>query len=178
MALTLYQYSFLSFLSEKSQIMFPLYLRGIAMGLIMSPLATVAISEISNEKMAQASGLFNVIRQIGGSFGVALFGTILTRRTIFHAANYGQQLNAYSDSFQQTVLRLQHFAVQATGGTASQGVAKAQGLIYSFVQNQAFIRAVDDVFLISSVVVLASVIPAFFCRTRKGKKRRKPTRTG
>lgn len=65
MAFTLYQYSFLSYLSEKSQIMLPLYLRGIAMGLIMSPLATIAISEIANEKMAQASGLFNVIRQIG-----------------------------------------------------------------------------------------------------------------
>jgi DHA2 family multidrug resistance protein len=174
MAFTLYEFSFLSFLSEKSQIMFPLYLRGIAMGLIMSPLATVAISEISNEKMAQASGLFNVIRQIGGSFGVALFGTILTQRTIFHATNYGEQLNAYSDSFQQTVLKLQHFAVQATGGTASQGVEKAQALIYSFIQNQAFIQAVDDIFLISSVIVLASVVPTFFCRTRKGKRRTGP----
>lgn len=55
MAFTLYQYNFLSFLSEKPQIMFPLYLRGIAMGLIMSPLATIAISEIAHEKMAQAS---------------------------------------------------------------------------------------------------------------------------
>jgi DHA2 family multidrug resistance protein len=178
MAVTLYQYSFLSFLSEKSQIMFPLYLRGIAMGLIMSPLATVAISEISNEKMAQASGLFNVIRQIGGSFGVALFGTILTRRTILHAANYGQQLNAYSDSFQQTITRLKHFAVQATGGTVSQAAEKAQALIYSFVQSQAFIQAVDDVFLIASIVVLASLVPAFFCRTRRAKRRRRPSDAG
>jgi DHA2 family multidrug resistance protein len=174
LAFTLYQYSFLSFLSEKSQIMFPLYLRGIGMGLIMSPMATVAISEISNEKMAQASGLFNVIRQIGGSFGVALFGTILTQRTIFHAGNYGEQLSAYSATFQQAVSRLQHFAVQATGGTASQAADKAQALIYSFVQNQAFIQAVDDIFLISSIIVLASVVPALFCRTRKGKRRRGP----
>jgi DHA2 family multidrug resistance protein len=168
MAFTLYQYSFLSFLSEKPQIMVPLYLRGIAMGLIMSPLVTVAISEITHEKMAQASGLINVIRQIGGSFGVALFGTLITRRTIFHSVTYGQQLSAYSDSFKQAVLKLQIFAIQTTGGSYSEGLNKAKALIYTFVQNQAFIQAVDDVFLIAAVIVLLSVFPVFFLRIRKG----------
>jgi DHA2 family multidrug resistance protein len=177
MALSLYQYNFLSYLSEKSQIMFPLYLRGIAMGLIMSPLATVAISEITHEKMAQASGLINVIRQIGGSFGVALFGTILTQRTIFHSAIYGQQLSAYSDSFKQTILKLQNFAIQTTGGSLSEGLNKAKAIIYTFVQNQAFIQAVDDVFLIASIIVLASVVPVLFLRTHRGKGRIKPRDT-
>jgi DHA2 family multidrug resistance protein len=173
MAFTLYQYNFLSYLSEKPQIMLPLYLRGIAMGLIMSPLATMAIAEIAHEKMAQASGLINVIRQIGGSFGVALFGTLITRRTIFHSAIYGQQLNAYSDSFKQTVLKLQNFAILSTGGTLSEGLDKAKVLIYTFVQNQAFIQAVDDVFLIAAVIVLISVFPVFFIRTTK---RKRPTK--
>jgi DHA2 family multidrug resistance protein len=170
MALSLYLYSYLSFLSEKPQIMFPLYLRGIAMGLIMSPLATVAISEIANEKMAQASGLFNVIRQIGGSFGVAIFGTIITRRTIFHAVAYGQQLDPYSESFRRTVLKLQGFATQSTGGSFSDALTKAKVLIYNFIQNQAFIRAVDDVFLIASIVALASLVPVLFLRRYKTKR--------
>jgi DHA2 family multidrug resistance protein len=174
MAFSLYQYNFLSYLSEKSQIMFPLYLRGIAMGLIMSPLATIAISKIAHEKMAQASGLINVIRQIGGSFGVALFGTLITRRTIFHSAIYGQQLSAYSNSFKQTVLKLQNFAVHTTGGSSSDGLSKAQSTIFTFVQNQAFIQAVDDVFLVASIVVLASVVPALFLKAHKGKRRAKP----
>lgn len=175
MAFTLYQYNFLSYLSEKSQIMLPLYLRGIAMGLIMSPLATIAISEISNEKMAQASGLINVIRQIGGSFGVALFGTILTRRTSFHLAIYSQQLNVYSDSFKQTILKLQNFAVQSTGGTASDGLAKAKSVLFTFIQNQAFIQAIDDVFLIAAIIVLLSVFPVLFMRNQKRKRFAKPS---
>ncbi len=170
MAFTLYQYSFLSFLSEKSQIMLPLYLRGIAMGLIMSPLATIAISEITNEKMAQASGLINVIRQIGGSVGVALFGTLLTRRTIFHSVAYGQQLSAHSETFQQTISKLQQFALQSTGGSSSQSLNKAQALVLTFVQNQAFIQAVDDVFLIASIIVLASLVPVLFLRRYKKKR--------
>jgi MFS transporter, DHA2 family, multidrug resistance protein len=174
MAFTLYQYNFLSYLSERSQIMVPLYLRGIAMGLIMSPLATIAISEIANQKMAQASGLINVIRQIGGSFGVALFGTILTRRTIFHSAIYGEQLNPYSDSFKQTILKLQHFAVQSTGGTLNEGLTKAQTLIYISVQNQAFIQAVDDVFLIAAIIVLSSMFPVLLIRKTKTGRQLKP----
>jgi len=166
LALTLYQFSFLSQWSEKWQIMVPLYIRGVAMGLIFSPLTTIAISEISNQKMAQASGLINVIRQIGGSFGVAIFGTILTRRIIYHSAMYGQQLNPGSETFNQTAMHLQHFAIRATGGTAGEGMTKAKALIGSFVHNQSFIQAVDDVFLLAAMVLVAAVIPVFFLHRR------------
>lgn len=99
---------------------------------------------------------------------MALFGTLITRRTIFHSVTYGQQLSAYSDSFKQTILKLQNFAIQTTGGSYSEGLNKAKALIYTFVQNQAFIQAVDDVFLIAAVIVLFSVFPVFFLRIRKG----------
>lgn len=170
MAYTFYQFGFLSYLSEKGDIMLPLYLRGIAMGILFTPLTTISISEIPNRKMAQASGLLNVIRQLGGSFGVAVFGTILTRRTIFHSTTYGEQINTSSDSLQQTMMRLQHFAVTKTGGTASAAAIKAKAQIASFVANQSFISAVDDVFLIAAVIVLISVVPVFFLRTHKSRR--------
>ena len=165
MAFTLYKFSFLSLFSMHAQIMLPLYIRGVAMALIFSPLTTIAISEISNQKMAQASGLINVIRQVGGSFGVAIFGTILTQRTIFHGQNYAEQLNQYSETFKQTMMQLQYFASQSIGGTVSDSIARAQGLIAAFVQQQAFIQAVDDVFLIASFILIVSVIPVFFLRS-------------
>jgi len=55
-----------------------MYLRGVAMGLLFSPLSALALTEISRTEMAQASGLMNVIRQVGGSFGVAILQTLLT----------------------------------------------------------------------------------------------------
>ena len=165
MAFTLYKFSFLSLFSMHAQIMFPLYIRGVAMALIFSPLTTIAISEITNQKMAQASGLINVIRQVGGSFGVAIFGTILTQRTILHGQNYSEQLNQYSETFIQTMMQLQHFASQAIGGTVSDSITRAQGLIIRFVEQQAFIQAVDDVFLIAAFILIVSVIPVFFLRS-------------
>ncbi len=167
LALTFYQFSFLSLFSEKSQVMLPLYIRGVAMGLIFSPLTTISIADISNQKMAQASGLINVIRQIGGSFGVAIFGTILTQRTIYHATIYGEQVNQYSEAFKTTIMGLRHFAQHAVGGTISEAASRAQVLLGSFIQQQAFISAVDDVFLIAGFILLASLIPVFFLHGRK-----------
>jgi len=167
MAFTFYQFSSLSFFSERHDIMLPLYLRGIAMGILFPPLMTLSISEIANRKMAQASGLINVIRQLGGSFGVAVFGTILTRRTIYHMAMYGGQVNPYSDAFRQTVMRLQAHAVHTAGSTGAEAVNQARAQIGSFVANQAFIRAVDDVFLLAGGIILIGVVPAFFLKTHK-----------
>ncbi len=169
MALTMYQFSFLSLLSEQAQILLPLYLRGIGMGLLFSPLTTVAISEIPNQKMAQASGLINVIRQVGGSFGVAVFGTILTRRTIYHMTVYGEQVNQFSATFQHTVRGLQHFAMNAVGGTYGDAAIKAKVLIGTHVQQQAFVSAMDDVFLVAFVVLVIALIPVFFLRPHHGR---------
>jgi DHA2 family multidrug resistance protein len=167
MGITFFMYSQLSYLSELHQIMLPLYLRGIAIGLLFSPLTTIAISEIPIQKMAQASGMLNVIRQIGASFGVAAFGTLLTRRTIYHAAIYGQQLDSSSDIFRETIIRLQHFAAHAVGSTMGQAATQARAILYSLVQQQAFISGVDDVFYIAGIIIFISIIPVAILRSHK-----------
>jgi DHA2 family multidrug resistance protein len=174
MAFTFWQFSHLSLFSEKAAITFPLILRGIAIGLLFAPLMTMAISEMSYQKMAQASGLLNVVRQIGGSFGVAAFGTLLTRRTIYHMSAYGAQIDQHSDIFKQTVMRLQSWIVHTAGGTMSEALLKAKAQIGMFVSNQAFVRATDDVFLLAGVVVLIGVVPLLIVRTRNYGVRRIP----
>ncbi len=164
MALSMYQFSSLSLFSESAQILFPLYLRGIGIGLLMSPLTTVAISEIPRSRMAQASGLLNVIRQIGGSFGVALFGTILTRRVIFHSAMYGQQIRQGSATYQHAVQRLTHFAAITSGGTLGTAATRAKVLVAMDAQRQAFVSAVDDVFLLAFIVLVITIVPVVFLR--------------
>jgi len=159
MAFTFYQFSTLSLYSESAEIMPPLYLRGLAMGVLFAPLTTLAISEITHQKMAQASGLLNVIRQLGGSFGVAIFGSLLTRRTIYHSAIYGQQASAYSDAFKDTVTRLQAHTLHTTSGSLGLAIARAKAQIGSFLANQAFISAIDDVFLVAGIILAAGAIP-------------------
>jgi MFS transporter, DHA2 family, multidrug resistance protein len=166
MAVTFYQFSFLSLQTERPAIIFPLCLRGFAMGILFPPLTALAISEIANHKMAQASGVINVVRQIGGSVGVALFGSILVQRSIFHTTLYGEQVNAQSPAYRDALVRLQHHT-QAFGGTAAQASARAGALLQSLLGRQGFVAAIDDVFLVVGGILLVSLIPIAFLRTHR-----------
>ena len=169
LTISLYLNNFLSLYSEEAQIMLPLYIRGLAMGLMFTPLSTIALADMPKQKMAQASGLFNVIRQIGGSFGVAIFGTMLTRRMLLHTAVNGESVNQYSPSFQHIQYSLGHFVQQAVGGTGSEVTMRAKALIAQHVANQAFVQAIDDDFLLAAGISLLCLIPLFFLRYKKKK---------
>ena len=167
LATSLYLNGFLSEFTELHQIMISLYLRGIGMGLVFTPLSTIALSGIHRNKMAQASGLFNVIRQIGGSFGIAMLGTLLTQRTIFHSAIYGQAVNPYSPAYRNATYAVQHFAQQVTGGTFGLAAMRANALLGSHIGTQAFIDAINDDFWIAAVITVLGAIPILFLRTKK-----------
>ncbi len=172
LAVSLYMNYFLSLFSEHDQIMIPLYIRGIAMGLLFTPLSTIALSEISREKMAQASGLFNVIRQVGGSFGVAILGTMLTRRVIFHTAMYGQAVDQSAPAFQHALQVTQSFVQHAVSGTPAEAITRAKALVAMHIGQQAFVSAIDDDFLLAGVITLLCVVPIFFLHTRKQRRDR------
>ncbi len=169
LSLSLFVNQFLSLSSETSSIMLSLYLRGIGMGFIFTPLSALSLSEIPRERMAQASGLFNVLRQIGGSFGVALMGTMLTMRTDFHTTIYGQSVVQSSPGTQNILLGLGRFAQQAVGGTPALSAMRAQALIGYNLGLQAFVSAVDDDFFVAAAITILCVIPILFLRNRKKK---------
>ncbi len=167
LALSFYMNTTLSLSSERGDILLPLVVRGIAMGLVFTPLSALALSNIPKMKMAQASGLFNVIRQIGGSFGVAIIGTMLTRRTIYHAAMFGQAVDAHSIPFQNIAAGLRQFAMQAAGGNAALSSMRASALVGQHIAMQAFVRAVNDDFFISAAISLAGAVPILLLRNPK-----------
>jgi DHA2 family multidrug resistance protein len=169
LAISLYLNNFLSLFSMHRQIMLPLYIRGFSMGLLFTPLSTLALGDIPRQKIAQASGLFNVIRQVGGSFGVAIFGALLTRRTLYHTAMFGESVNQASPAFNSIVMsvqqQVQHSFVSA-GGSA---VAAARALVGGYLAQQAFVQAVNDDFFVAAAVSIIAVIPVLFLRTGKKK---------
>ena len=171
LALSLLLNATLSLYSEHYQIMIPLYVRGFAMGLVFTPLSTLALSEIPRHKIAQASGLFNVLRQLGGSFGVALMGALLTRRMIYHTALYGQMVDQNSAVYQRVISQLTHFSQDAIGGSTAVAAMRAKALVASHVFQQAFIQAINDDFLVAAGITVLSVIPIFFLRVHKKRKK-------
>jgi DHA2 family multidrug resistance protein len=160
----------LSIFSENAQIMMPMYLRGIAMGVLFSPLSALAMAEISRNEMAQASGITNVIRQVGGSFGVALLQTLLTQRILFHTAVSGAALNSASPVFMRSRYLLQMHAVHDAGSTMQNAAAQSTALLMSHFSQQIFVYAINDDFFVACVCTLACAIPILILKRNKSRK--------
>ncbi len=170
MALSMYWNSRLSLDTENLRIVLLSYIRGLAMGLIFTPLSTMAFSGISREKMAQASGIYNVIRQVGGSFGFAITGTVFIRRNIFHTAmisqSVGQLAKGSSPVFQNLLSNLTYFA-KLKGGhpgfssviRAQNAVMQAQTIFMSHLAKQAYVMAINDCYLVIALLSVIGIIP-------------------
>ena len=167
MAFSFYLNTKLSYLSEIDTIMISLYIRGLAMGLLFTSLSTVSLLEIPKEKMAQASGITNSIRQLGGSIGVAILATLLTSRVNYHAQQYSEALNNRSQVFMETTARIKNYMQHDAGRSPSEAVTGSQYLILSNLNKQAYIQGINDDFLVACVITLLGGIPIIFLHTKK-----------
>ncbi len=164
-----YLNSSMSFMTEHSYIMISLYLRGLAMGIMFGPLTALGLYGIPREKMAQASGLSNVIRQVGGSFGVAILSTVLTTRVIFHSQVYGEALQPNSPMYQTVMQHIGGYVSTALGSVGSVADGQSRAILMSNLSKQAFIQGVDDDFLLAAVFSIVSIIPVFLLKGRRKK---------
>ena len=94
------------------------------MGIMFAPLTAAAVVDIPRHKMGQASGLLNVIRQVGGSFGVAILTTILTTRITYHTQSYGEMIQSNSPAYHQVLQNIEYFITSSTGNIGT--VAKTK----------------------------------------------------
>ncbi len=176
-AISFYLNSFLSYLTEHDFIMLPLYLRGLGMGMLFTPLNSMGLAKLPREKMAQASGLLNTTRQLGGSLGVALFATLLTARVSFHSQVYNESVQSRSPEFSNVDQNLKNEIRHFAGSSNADAAKQSRVAIVSFVNKQAFIQGVDDDFLLASGLTLLGLIPVFFLKADKKKNSVKPLKT-
>lgn len=168
MSVSFYLNFYLSFLTEKWYVMMSLYLRGVGMGILFTPLLTLSLAKVHAENMAQASSVTNIIRQMGGSFGVAIFSHVLTQRTHFHLQRYNQELNYTGEVYQQTIDKISRFVEQTAGATGQTAHTLAGQIINKHIELEAYIGGINDDFYIAFVVTMLSILPIFWL-SRVGK---------
>lgn len=159
----------LSYLSEHSFIMTTLYLRGFAMGIIFTPLSNLSLLTMPREKMAQASGISNTVRQLGGSLGVAIFATMLTTRINFHTQIFGAAIQSGSQEFKNVASNLAVFAQQQVGSNLATAAQQGKFMLMSHVTKQAYIAGIDDDFWMAAIFTFAGLIPVIIMRTKTKK---------
>lgn len=132
-------------------------LLGIGIAFIFVPLTTLTLSTIPKREMGNASAIYNLIRNLGGSFGVAVVTTILSRRAQFHEARLVENLTPFDRAYQMAsggAAKAMHLA----GTPESLAQYKGLGLIYRQLVRQATLLAFNDAFHISFLFILG-VLP-------------------
>ncbi len=140
----------------QSDVLVPLLIRGVGMALLFVPLTTLAIADLKGPEIGQGTGLNNMMRQLGGSFGIAVLTTIIHIRTSVHRNNLLTNVNPYSNAFNQRLNQLQQ-GFMADGKSAIDAMHMAYAAIENAVSRQSLLLTYDDAYWISGLVMLFSI---------------------
>ena len=133
-------------------ITWPQVFSGLAMGFVFVPLTVIATGTLTNEQIGNATGIFNLMRNVGGSFGIAAVTTMLARGAQTHQAAMVSHLTPYDPVFQQRFSEMvARFAANGSAVTASQ---QAYGEIYQMLVRQATLLTYIDNFRFLALLCL------------------------
>ncbi len=144
---------------------FPRFVQGFGLGTTFVSLTTLTMSRISQEKMGNATGIFNLMRNLGGSFGIATATTLLSRRAQFHQSRLVENLTPFSLPFQEWQQRISNIFPQlGPHWSWWEGQGALAGL-YGEVQRQAQMLAFCDDYWFFTLMFVA-LLPLVFLMRR------------
>ncbi|MFQ5828165.1 MAG: DHA2 family efflux MFS transporter permease subunit [Candidatus Methylomirabilia bacterium] len=143
-ALAMFMMAGLTLEADYWQIMWPRYIQGLGIGFMFVPLSTVVLAAVARAELGHASALFNVMRNLGGSIGIAAMSSFLERGAQTHQAQLVAHVSPYDpETWQQVHDLASHF--MARGSDAMTAQQQAWGAVYATVQKQAlFLSFLDD----------------------------------
>lgn len=156
-------YAGLNLQIASSNVVWPSIISGFAMGFVFVPLTTMTMGTLSNEQMANASGLYNLMRNTGGSIGIAMVTTFLARGAQVHQAAMTSRLTPYDPAFQA---RVQQIAVSLMrqGVNAAAATQQAYATIYGVLARQAMLMSYIDNFRLLAFLCLLCIPTALLFR--------------
>jgi DHA2 family multidrug resistance protein len=139
-----------------SDTQFGLIWRGLGLGLVFIPIQTVAFAGLQGAQIAQGSALYNLMRQLGGSFGIAVLTTYITNMAQYHRADIVSSLYTGNTTLQE---RTSGIAGALVGGgySPTQAHAAALGVIDQAVQAQASVMAYNNAFILLGISFLVAM---------------------
>ncbi len=150
-AYSLYLMGTLSLGADFWAVLWPRFVQGFGMGLVFVPLTTMSLTAVSAAELPTASGLFNVVRNVGGSVGIAVTTTWLARQTQVHMKTLMGHVTPWSAATAERLGRLQDIYL-AGGADAETAQRQALRHLYDEVQRQASMNAFADDFLFLAAV--------------------------
>jgi DHA2 family multidrug resistance protein len=146
----------------------PLILRGVGLGLLFVPITTLSLSTLSGKSIGEGAAFTGMMRQLGGSFGIAIITTFITRFSQEHRVNLVAHLDGSKLEVQQRILQMQQ-AFMSKGFTPNEALNKAyQALDYS-VTRQSTVLSYMDIFMYLGIMFLLCIPITFLIKRGKNK---------
>jgi MFS transporter, DHA2 family, multidrug resistance protein len=167
--LCLYMMSFFSPLTSEPEILYMLFMRGIALAFLFIPINSTILSQFSGFELGQVAGLLNLFRQIGGSIGIALIDTLLARHI---NSNYNELLSHVSNlnstslnSFNSTISGFSSGFMRDIGLSNTSNAALSS--LYNRVQFQVFTLSFLQLVEIMMLIFSVSFFPIILIKLKK-----------
>ena len=149
------------------QFWIPNIVRAVGQALTLAPLSNVSLGSVAPQDAAAASGISNMMRNLGGAIGTAVLATIVTKREQFHSNIIGQSVDLGREEVRSRIAEMTNYFL--SHGVADPAAAHAQAIIAlgKIVKRQALVLGFSDTFMVLGVVLLLSA--AAILLTRKPK---------
>lgn len=147
-------------------LLWPIILSGVSAAAIFVPLTTSALGTLSQEQMGNATGIFNLMRNVGGSIGIAMITTLVTRHAQASQAALAWHMSKLNSTFQQQFAHLQTTLASNTGNWAA--TKKSLAVLYGILQQQSSLLSYVYGFRFCVLVCLVCAALAF-CFKKVGK---------
>jgi DHA2 family multidrug resistance protein len=165
-AYSTYLMSAFNLAADFNTIIWPRVVLGVGMGFLFIPLTTITMSGIRREEMGNASAIYNLLRNLGGSFGVAFVTTMIARRAQFHQNHLVEHLTPFDTGYRIASSQFsQLFQQQGMDAVTSQ-YAGLNG-IYGQLLRQASMLAFNDAFYLISILMICTVPLLVFMKIKE-----------
>jgi DHA2 family multidrug resistance protein len=150
------------------QLWIPNIVRAIGQALVLTPLTSVATGNIAPQDAAAASGISNMLRNLGGAIGTAVLATVITKREQFHSNIIGQSVTLGREEVRARIAQMTDFFI--SHGVPDPAAAHQQAIIAlgKAVRQQALVMGFSDTFAVIGVVLVFAAIAVAFTRKVKG----------
>ncbi len=154
--------------SGADDLFWPLIARGVSLGLIFIPLTSASMAELKPSEIAQGTGMFNLMRQLGGSLGIAIVATLLARFTMQSKALLTEHVTAIGPD---ALGRVDAITRAMISRGMSPAIAHQQALMVldRTIGAQASVLAFSKIYIISGIVLFCSIPLMLFWRHGKGR---------
>ena len=149
--------------SRSDELFWPQVIRGIGLSFVFIPLTQVTMATIGPESAADASGLFNMIRNLGGSVGLALTAVIIDRRSVFHSQMISEQVTGNSRML-WPFLQGTGAMLGAPGSDSAHGQIQSMSMLHSRIAEQGLVMAYADALWLFGIALFLCMGTVFLLR--------------